>query len=151
MKQTEKFLYHTAAYTMVISLLFFLFGKVLSINELSMSFSRYFTLIAFSLVLSGAEFVFTIDKLNKLLQHIIHYVVMCIAFAVVFLTVRNSDGKYTFNAASVFAAIVLFSVFYVLITFLVMLAKGKLSNIRKSKRIKNGEKSTYSPRFKADK
>lgn len=116
MKPIEKFLYHAAAYTVVISALFFIFAKISNIDQLSMSFSRYFTILALSLVISGAEFIFTFDRIPRYLQHIIHYSVSAVSFTVIFLTVRNSSGEFEFRASTIFAALIVFSFVYIVPT-----------------------------------
>lgn len=118
MKPTEKFIYHAAVYTVSISLLFFIFARFLDIDELTISLSRYFTIFALSLVISGAEFILTLDKLPRYLRHIIHYAVLAISFLVIFLTVRTSSGEFQFRAATVFAALIIFSFLYFVFTVL---------------------------------
>ena len=147
MKPLEKFLYHASAYAVSISILFFIFGRALNINELSITFLRYFTIIAFSLVLSSSEYIFSIKKLNGLVLHMMHYAIVCSAFVVVFLTVRNSDGKYSFSPAGIFAAIVLFSIFYVMATVTVLTIKSKASKNISKKDKKQGKKINYKSRF----
>ena len=148
MKPIEKFLYHASAYAVSISILFFIFGRALNISELSITFLRYFTIIAFSLVLSASEYVFSIKKLNKLVLHLIHYTVVCFAFAIVFLTVRSSDGKYSFTPASIFAAVALFSIFYLLATATVLTAKSKLSrSVSKKEKKQEKRRNNYKSRF----
>ena len=116
MKPIEKFIYHAAVYTVSISVLFFVFASLLGIDDLAMSFSRYLTIFALSLVMSGAEFILTLDKLPRSARHLIHYVILAISFSVVFLTVRNSSGEFRFRASTIFAAIIIFSFFYIVTT-----------------------------------
>ena len=118
MKPLEKYLYHAAVYTVSISLLFFIFARLMRIEELSISFSRYFTIFALSLVISGAEFILTLEKMPRVLRHIIHYLILATSFAVVFLTTRTSAGEFQFRAATVFAALIIFSFIYLIPTVL---------------------------------
>ncbi len=146
MNNTEKFIYHSCAYTVGISTVFFIFARLMKIDELSISFLRYFTIFAFSLVLSGSEFLFSIDKLPKYLRHILHYLILCVTFFVVFLTVQKSSGEYQFRVTTVFAAIFIFSAFYLIITLIclfVIKPSGKKTNINEEKQI-----NKYTPRFK---
>ena len=132
MKPLEKYLYHAAVYTVSISLLFFIFARLMRIEELSISFSRYFTIFALSLVISGAEFILTLEKMPRVLRHIIHYLILATSFAVVFLTTRTSTGEFQFRAATVFAALIIFSFIYLIPTVLYY-ARTKPKRAAKSK------------------
>ncbi len=150
MNNITKFLYRGCAYTVAISMLFFLFARILNINELHLSFSRYFIIFAFGLIVSASEFIFTIKKISTILQYAIHYLVLSIAFFCVFLTVQTSSGSYEFSVSSIFASLAIFSFFYFIILGFIVLVKRKLS-VKKtstSTKSKNEEKTTYSPRFK---
>ncbi len=149
MSNKEKFIYHSTAYTVTISVLFFLFARIMKIDELSINFLRYFTIFAFSLVLSGSEFIFTINKLNKALKHVIHYVILCIAFFVIFLTVQNSSDEYQFRVSTIFAAVIIFSVFYLILTLLYLFVFKPRKSASKEAIGKGAEKGkTYKSRFK---
>lgn len=144
MKPIEKFLYHAAVYTVTISILFFIFARMSSVNELSISFSKYLTIFALSLVISGAEFILTLDKLPRYLRHIIHYIVLAISFSIVFLTVRTSSGEFQFRAATVFAALIIFSIMYIVaIVFFYALAKPAAG----AKKEKGKAKKNYTSKF----
>ena len=148
MSNKEKFIYHSATYTVVISILFFLFARIMKIDELSISFLRYFTIFAFSLVLSGSEFIFSINKLSGVFKHIIHYVTLCIAFFVIFLTVQNSSGEYQFRISTIFAAVIIFSVFYLVITILYLFVFKARKNKPIATTKKEKKDTSYKPRFK---
>lgn len=148
MKKSEKFIYHSAAYTVAISIFFFLFARMMQIEELSISFARYFTIIAFSFVLSASEFIFDIKKLPGYLKHIIHYAVLAIAFFVVFLTVQNESGDYEFKVTAVFAAVIIFSVLYLIITMVYIFALKPRFTKSKKAASANEKTSSYQPRFK---
>ena len=150
MTQQEKFIYHTTAYTVGISIAFFLFAKILRIDELSISFLRYFTIFAFSMVLSGSEFIFTLNRMPVYLKHLIHYLITCVAFFFVFLTVQNSSGEYQFRIHTVFAAVVIFSAIYSILTLIYLFVfKCKLTkNVKKEENKFSNKTTKYKPRFK---
>ena len=148
MKYIEKFLYHSAAYTVVISILFFIFAAISRVDELSISFSRYMLIFAFSLIISATEFIFSIKKLHVSLRYLIHYFVLCIGFFVVFLSVRSAAGNAQFSAATVFAGIIIFSLVYFLIVLALLLIKKVISKRTKGVDKKVGKATDYTPRFK---
>lgn len=128
MKILGRFLYHTAAYTTVVTALFFAFAKLMGVaSNPAITFGRYALVFAFGLILSASEFVFSIPKLPKYAKYIIHYVALTVTFSVIFLTVRSSSGGYAFDAATVFAAVIIFSLFYAIGLPLVLLMKRALS------------------------
>ena len=147
MKEIKNFLYRASFYTVIVSMVFFLFARIMGINELSMSFVRYLTVFAFSLVISASEYIFTIKKISKILKYAIHYAVLCISFSVVFLSVKSSSGGAEFKASTVFASIVLFSFVYFTVIAICALVKKK-SN--KKSIADDYDKKKYTPRFKGE-
>ena len=146
MSPLKKFLFHSTAYTVAISMLFFVFAAIVNVAELRLSFSRYFTIFAFGLVCSASEFLLVSKKLTASIRYIIHYLSLGIAFFVVFLTVRNSDGRFEFNAASMFASFVIFSCFYAIImTAVIIYKKKKTSKESIAKNVQPKEK--YKSKF----
>ena len=150
MKPLQKFLYHASAYTVAISMLFFFFASALRVPSLTLTFNKYFVIFIFGLICSAAEFLFSIDRLPKVARYTIHYIALAAAYFVIFLTVRGADGNYEFNAASVFAAIIIFTCFYVLIMTAVSLAKRKASRgskLEKSSKERKPDEKKYTSRF----
>ena len=146
MTPTKKFLYHTAAYTVVTSFLFLIFAKAVGVSELYLSFSRYITILALSMVTAATESIFTLNKIPRACRFIIHYAVLAVAFFFIFLSIRSSDGTYQFNTTSIFASLVIFSVFYFLILGSVMLYK-KLSKRENGKAPTETKTKPYTSKF----
>ncbi len=148
MKQIEKFFSHSCMYTVFITIAFYIFSNAVNQKGLSMTFGRFFTIFAFSMVIASMEYIFYVTKLNKVLQYMIHYVTLCIAFNVVFFTIRKASSDFTFGASTVFAAIVLFTFGYVFIVLIIGLLKKLFSktNSAASSTAKNAEQ--YQSRFK---
>lgn len=149
MKSLQKLLYHSAAYTVAISMIFFVFAAAVGISELSLTFKKYIVIFLFGLMCSAAEFLFSLKKVPRPIQYLIHYVALAISYFVIFLTVRNSDGKYEFSPASVFAALIIFSCFYALIMGAIVISKRQSSKSSKARKQKDekGEKEKYKSRF----
>lgn len=153
MKFYEKFLYHATAYSVAVTLLFFAFASMMRVSNLSLSFGRFALIIAFSLVMSTAEFVFSVKRIARWGQYIIHYLVLALAFFAIFLSVRKSTGEFEFTAATVFAAIVIFTVFYFIgvgIVFAFRKALAVSDDKIKAKNTKENVKKSqnYTPKFK---
>ena len=153
MKFYEKLLYHAAAYSVAVSILFFSFASIMSVQDLSLSFGRFMVIVAFGLVLSTAEFIFTVKKIPRWLQYIIHYLILAIAFFAIFLSIRRSDGAFEFTAATAFAAVIIFTVFYfigvgILYAFKKALCADGVKSHNKEARENANKKQNYTSKFK---
>lgn len=153
MKFYEKLFYHAAAYSVSVTLLFFAFAALMGVDDLSLSFGRFALIIAFGLVLSAAEFIFVANRIPRWAQYAIHFVVLALSFFAVFLTVRSSDGEFEFKAATVFAAIIIFAVFYFIGLGIVYIFRKALYQKSYKKLPAENKKSPskqqkYEPRFK---
>ena len=148
MKQIEKFFSHACMHTVFITIAFYIFSNAVNQKGLSMTFGRFFTIFAFSMVIASMEYIFSVTKINKAVQYTIHYVTLCIAFNVVFFTIRKASSDFTFGASTVFAAIVLFTFGYAFVILMMRLLKKLLSktNSAASATTKNTEQ--YQSRFK---
>ena len=122
----EKLLYHTAAYSTLITIAVFLFARIGGVSELVMTFGKYFLILLFSVLISSTERIFNVEKIPKPLKYVIHYSVLCIAFYLIFLNVKASDGTSRFSAASIFAAVIIFTVFYLLFMLSIRFIKAKM-------------------------
>ena len=147
MKNIEKFLYHAAAYTVVISLLFFLFARIASVAELKISLGRYLLIFSFSLIISASEFIFTFKKLNVFLKYLIHYITLSLGFFVIFLSIKSGSENPQFSPATIFAGLVIFSFVYFLILGAVLLIKRKFVKAEEKKSPEK-KKSNYTPKFR---
>ena len=142
MKLFSKFAYHASAYTVLITMLFFAFAKISGLETSpSVTFGRYALIFAFGLVLSAAEYIFSIDKLNRSLKYALHYVTLAIAFFFVFLTVRSSEDSFAFNAATIFASLIIFSVVYFVMLGLYLLFKSAFKSNKSAKETKSPKKN----------
>ena len=148
MKQTEKFISHTCIYTVFISIAFYIFSSMVNQKGLSMTFGRFFTIFAFSMVMASMEYVFTIAKINKALQYAIHYLTLCAAFNVVFFTIRKANSDFVFGASTVFAAVVLFTFGYVLVVLTMCLLKKLLLKATPTDSKPTKATEQYQSRFK---
>ena len=149
MKYSEKFISHASIYTVVISLLFFLFARIIGLGELSISLTRYLLIFAFSLIISAAEFILTIEKLSKTVRYLIHYLSLLLSFFVLFISVKKSSGSPVFNAGSIFAAVVIFTAIYFISLYILRVIKSAANKTSSKKNKTNeAEQKAYSPRFK---
>lgn len=145
MKQLEKFISHACIYTVFISLVWCSFSSVVNMSGISLS--SYLLILSFSLILSSAEHIFSLDRLHKVLQYLLHYTVLCIAFNVIFVALRKSDPDYEFKPSMIFAAIFLFSVIYGAFFFaLVFIKKATKSGSKKDSL--DAKSNAYKSRFK---
>ncbi len=145
MKQLEKFFSHTCIYTVLISLMWCSFSSMVKTSGISLS--SYLLILSFSLILSSAEYIFVFDKINKALQYLLHYTVLCIAFNVIFVALRKSDPDYEFKASMIFAAIFLFTVLYA-VFFFIFFFINKSKKQQQKKKSPSAKSTSYKARFK---
>lgn len=148
MSPFKKTLYHSAAYTVAISMLFLIFAKIIGIADAHLSLSKYFVILAFGFICAASEFLLTVERLPKAIRYLIHYLVLALAFFVIFMTVRSSDGTFRFNAAAIFASVAIFSIFYFLILAFVFVYNKKAKSTTKKVEKNKPSKEEYKPRFK---
>ena len=147
MKNLEKYIFHTSAYAVLITLAFFLFANISGIAVPTISPLRFLLIICFSFVITAAEGLFKIKKLPLPLAYLANYLTLFVAFLVVFILVSDSDKA---SPAFIFAALIIFSVIYAAALAVVILikrfAKARLkANAKANKGKKQGEK--YTSRF----
>lgn len=147
MKQTEKFFSHACMYTVFISIAFYIFSSFVNAKGLSMTFARFLTVFSFSLVISSMEFVFAIPKIPKAVGYLINYVTLCIAFNVVFFTIRKSNSDFVFDSSTIFAATILFSFGYGFVILMTYVVRKIVSGINLKKN-KVATPTEYKSRFK---
>ena len=145
MKQLEKFISHACIYTVLLSLIWCSFSSMVKMSGISLS--SYLLILSFSLILSSAEYIFSLDGLHKVLQYVLHYTVLCIAFNVIFVALRKSDPDYEFKASMIFAAIFLFSVIYGVFFSLLFLI-NKAAKTGEKKKTSDAKSGAYKARFK---
>ena len=148
MKQFEKFFSHACMYTVPITMAFYLFSNMVNEKGLSMTFARFFTIFAFSLLISSMEYIFSVTSIPKPVQYLLHYLVLCIAFNVVFFTIRKTASDFVFSAATVFSAVVLFSFAYGIFFLAVFLLRKATDKIKPKSKKNSPKTSEYKSRFK---
>ena len=123
MKKLETLLLRAAGYTVLILLLFYLFGALSEFANPYINFRTFLVILSFGAIISLAGMILRIQKIHIALRVTIHYVALLIAFFAVFIVNGNISAQ---GAGQVFVAVVLFSVFYVVFAAITVLSK-KLS------------------------
>ena len=145
-KKIEKIIFHTCAYAVITSVLFFIFAAIAGMESTSISIGRYFLIIGFSLLIALSELIFGIKALNKLVCYLIHFSALFIAFLVVFILINEQSFKPSF----ILSSLVIFTLCYALILGLTHLYKRVRTKAAKhDATAKSKEKSqpTYTSRF----
>ncbi len=142
-----KLLYHSFVYSAAITVAFFIFGYITGVQEPKLSLSRFLVILLFGAIISGAEFLFMIPKVPKVVCYILHYTALFIAFLVIFILINSSGITPSF----VFAAVVIFTIIYAVITLAVFLLKKFVFKETKKNEIADGKKTDeekkYTPKF----
>jgi len=156
MRRFEKMLYRGAGYTILIMTFFYIFATLAKLESTSMGMGKFFLILAFGMIASFAELVYEIISMKKIFRCLFHYAVLLIAFGVIFIT---GDFFNITGPSSVFVAITVFTLIYIVFIGIVYLVRLSLSHIddaidnRRDRKEKNNEgkkqkSNSYSPRFK---
>ncbi len=149
MKQIEKFTYHAAVYTVAITVIFYLFSFISGLENADMTFSRFILILLYGSLISGAEFVFIIEKLHTALKYTIHCLALFAGFFVIFLAIRSESGTFSFTAATMFAAAIIFIAIYSVIALASFLIRRMASKNGKQSSPAKSKNKPYQNRFGA--
>lgn len=139
-----KFFYHICAYTTVICALFYLCAALFSLEDISLSFGRFFLILAFGAVISIAELIFSISRLNNALKYIIHFTSLFAVFLIAFATIKNQSGQ-TFGFTSFMTALLIYTAVYLPVFLVLKIFRYTSAKIKKKTETKSD--STYRKRF----
>ena len=126
MKKIENLLLHSTAYTVLILLIFYIFGAASDFTDAYISFPTFLTILGFGAIISVAGMIFSIKKIHLALRALIHYIVLLVAFCVIFITTGNISSG---GQGAIFISVAIFTVFYFTI-FAISLAV--ISAVRKA-------------------
>ncbi len=152
MKDAERFLLHTCAYTVLICALFLLFMAISGFTEASLNIGRFFLILLFSFFISVAGIILGLKRLHLVLRIAIHFLVLLVAFTVVFVISGNIKAS---GAGAIFSAIIVFSFLYSVVSLIVYSIKKSVSAVDKKlekRSVKSDSKkpAPYTPRYKND-
>ena len=146
MKRIEKYLLEGSALSVLITSIFFIFAKISSPDITpAVHIGRYFTILLFSLLIVGANLLFKIRKLAKILALLIHYVVIILAFTLIFVDLKGITGT------RIFILLMLFTIFYAMMFGIVIGIRklcSRLDSSIKTKSKQEPKKEKYKPRYK---
>lgn len=154
MKTLENILLKACGYTVLIMTVFYLFGLIGEIGAAFISFTTFLTVALFGLLIALAELVLNIRKIHIAFRVLIHYLVLLVAFNVVFISSGNLSVS---SGGEIFSAIVIFTVLYAIMFGLVYIIRRFITKgdsfIDKNK-FKNHDKkrkeSEYKPLYRSD-
>ena len=153
MKKLESLLFHTTAYTVLILLMFYIFGVASDFTDAYISFPTFMTILGFGALISLASMIFSIKKIHMALRTLIHFVVLLIAFCVIFISAGNISSG---GQGAIFIAIAIFTVFYLsifAISFIIIStvrkADANIDKKIKAETQKLQKKKKYKPLYKS--
>ena len=136
MEKFKNIVLNSTAYTVVILILFYLYALIGNLTHPAITFGTFLIILLFGFVISLANMIFSIEKLHYALKLLIHYSALLLAFIFVFIIA----GKLSLDGiASVFSAIIIFTVLYAVIYAISYGVKSALNSVSKPKK---GTKST---------
>lgn len=153
MKKITDLCLKACAYTTLILALYYLVTAIVGASNTWLPSARFFLILLFGFIISFAEYLYKLLSIKPVLKFLIHYTVLLCAFFIIFIISGNIVVK---GAATVFASISLFTVFYFLLYFIVhyvgmLIGKLDEKNAKTSNKSKKSkDKAEYTPRYKAD-
>ena len=158
MRRIEKLLLFGCGYTVLLLTILYLFFNIVGFEQRSIGFGRFMLVLGFGMIISLAGTVFEMLQLKTVYRCLIHYALLLSAFSIIFIA---GDFFNITGPASVFIAIVCFTLLYFVIWLLTDLIKravdvadnkiekkiGKATNTKDTGNKKNN-KSTYQPIYK---
>ena len=152
MRRIEKTLLTGCGYTILILTLFYAFASISKLTSPAITFTRYLAILFFGFLISFTELAYNALAMKKWLRSLIRYGVLLLAFCVVFVITGNiKSGK----APAIFAAVIIFTLFYFSILGLTSLIKKtvKLSDDKIDRLPKKAAKpkQEYKPLYRSEK
>ncbi|MBP5427755.1 MAG: DUF3021 family protein [Clostridia bacterium] len=144
----RKILVSTCVICTVISVVFYFIAAIVNevesiFNETAVTFRQFLLILLFSFLVALANRLLSVPRLHIALRIAIHYVTLLAAFLVVFIRAGNLKIS---GAASVFLAIMIFTVLYIaffLATYFTLRFLGALPGRKKEE-----NPAAYQSRFK---
>ncbi len=128
-------------YTVLILTFFYIFAAMSQLVSKSIAPKQFALILTFGLIISAAEFMYEELKFKKGLKCIIHYFVLLVAFCFIFILSGNISSQ---RPASVFVAIILYTVSYFVIFAIVHYARKAINKADDKLNAKNSRKNTKS-------
>ena len=149
MEKAKKIILSATAYTVLILVLFYIYALVGNLTQPAVKFGTFLIILVFGFVISLANIIFEIKRLNHLIKLLIHYLALLLAFIVIFVIAGNLTIS---GPASVLSAIIIFTVLYAVIYALSYGVRSALRSVSKSTAKSNtkAKKSTYKPLYGED-
>lgn len=122
-----------------ILIVFYLFSFMLPMEQPGIDARSFFLILAFSMVFSFAQEIFSVAKLHVLARYALHYATLLASFIFIYFFAGNYAQR---GATSFFVAIVLFSLFYVIFAAVFALIKAKMKT-EKQKSAPSSYKKIY--------
>ena len=117
-----------SAYAVLIVTLFFLFTLITNFTEAAMKIVTFILILLFGLIISLADFIFGIERINKGLRVLIHYAALLATFIVIFVVFGNIGSA---GGGAVISAVFIFTVLYAIVFLIVYFAKKSVGKADK--------------------
>lgn len=149
MRRIHKLFLVGCGYTVLILGLFYAFAAISNFVMPAIAPGQFVLIFASGLVISLAEFMYEQLKVKKALKCIIHYLVLMVAFCLIFIISGKISAQ---KPAAVFIAIILFTLLYFVIWTIVHFSRKAINrmddkldkkNKAKETKAKKGYKSLY--------
>jgi hypothetical protein len=149
MKRIEKTLERGSGYTLLILILFYLFAVVANFESKSISFSKFLLILAFGMMISVAELIYSLLNMKAILKIVIHYALLLTSFLIIFLT---GDFFTLKGFGGVLVAVIIFTFLYFVIYGIIRLIRVTVGAADKAidnrKAAAEHPEAPYTPRFK---
>lgn len=116
MRRINKIFLTGCGYTVLILTLFYAFAAVSQFVSQAIAPGQFALILSFGFIISLAEFMYEELKLRRLYKCVIHYLLLLVAFCVIFIVSGNISSQ---RPAAVFVAIFIYTLLYFLVWTLV--------------------------------
>ena len=149
MRRIHKLFLVGCGYAVLILSLFYTFAAISNFGSQAIAPGQFALIVVSGLVIALAEFIYEQLKIKKSLKCVIHYIVLMIAFCLIFIISGKISAQ---KPAAVFISIILYTLLYFIIWTIVHFARRAIDRMddkleaktkAKNEKVKKGYKSLY--------
>ncbi len=136
MEKVRKIIFKGCTYSVIILLVFYLFGLISGISNAAIALPKFLLILSFGLLISLTDMIFDLPGIKNVVKYTIHYCVLLLSFIIVFIVSSEREIK----SSGIFVAIFIFTLIYSALMLISRLIK-RTTRIQKSNIASNTSES----------
>jgi hypothetical protein len=146
MRRLNKVFLTGCGYAILILTLFYAFAAISKFTSQSIAPGQFALILSFGFIISLAELLYEELKLKKPYRCVIHYLVLLVAFCLIFIIAGNISAQ---RPAAIFGAIILYSVLYFALYAIIHFVRRAINaaddklDKKSTNKVSNSKKGTY--------